>query len=426
MYDQSFSRHALERVLRKSDFRKIPAAEQEAFKNDQLTSALAAAFSDFSKPSNPLIFFLLKKKKIYRFNKLADELVARKIRENLKRIVRSRGRGRSVIVSNLKTLLEEGVPYRIYRLDVKSFYESFDAVEVIAKIDGLPRLGPHSKNLMRTILANHANMGGSGIPRGLSLSATISDLMMHDFDQRISSDPSVFFYARYVDDIIILSSSLEDSVPFCQFVESNLPVGLKLNSSKKDIVSAEKRVSPVKKSAPGVVLESLRVLNFDYLGYNFSVDEPEQEKNKSAGAHFRDVTVDIAKTKVRKIKTRIIRSFVDYERGGNWELLLDRMKFLTQNFSVYNSKMGARKLAGIYHSYPQVSDDSAGLVELDNFLRNAILSRVGRLFSKTTSKLTAQQKRTLLAQSFVKGHTNKSFVYFSAQRISEIQKCWKN
>jgi hypothetical protein len=202
--------------------------------------------------------------------------------------------------------------------------------------------------------------------------------------------------------------------------ESGSRIQVKLNSSKTKIVTEESRVRPAKVGETPILR-----LSFDYLGYTFSVYDPQQKpKNLKAGLHSRAVTVDIAKTKVKKLKTRIIRSFLDFKKNGNFSILLDRVKFLTQNFSVYNSKVGSQKLAGIFHSYPQVTDDASSLIELDQFLKHATLSKSGRLFSNTSGMLSSLQKRQLLAHSFVRGHADKSFVHFSAVRISEIQKCW--
>lgn len=421
MFDQSFSRRALERVLQKGDFRRIPAGDQEAFKNALLERAKTAAFSSFNEPANPLSSFNLKKKVVFHLPDLADELVARKLCANLTALAKPSNRGRSEIVGNLKLLLEEGVPYRVYRLDIKSFYESFDTLEVAAKIESFFAVSPHSKNLLKSLLSSHASIGGSGVPRGLALSAALSDLMMHDFDQCIFASHNVYFYARYVDDIIIITSSHEKVMTFSQLIEKSLPTGLKLNPNKRTIISAEKRVTPIKPT-----LAPKLVINFDYLGYRFSVHEPVLAGNKKPATYYRAVTVDVANGKVKKLKTRIVRSFLEFEKDGDWNLLFDRIKYLTHNFSVYNSKAGGQKLAGIYHSYPQVSDDASSLKELDKFLRHAVLSKSGKIFSKTTLKLKGPQKRALLAQSFAAGHKTKCFVYFSALRISQIQACWLN
>jgi hypothetical protein len=420
VYDQSFNKRTLERVLKKWDFRRVAAVDQEEFKNAQLIVAEKSAAHKFNAPQNPLESFLLKKKTVFKLPILGDELVARKLCQNLKQNMGPNRKGRASIVSNLELLLEEGVPYRVYRLDVKSYYESFSRSEVISKIEGLSSLNPQSKGLLRELLRQHEGMGGTGVPRGLSLSAVLSDLMMEEFDKKTFSDDNVYFYARYVDDIVVMTSSKEQERAFTRHIESTLPTGLTLNTAKKTIVTAQERVNPTKK-----LLQS-HVMSFDYLGYGFSVYEPKADKKRNNGAFTRTVTVDIAASKVKKLKTRVVRSFLAFERNNDWPLLRDRIKFLTQNFSVYNSKAGSKKLAGIYYSYPQVSDDAQSLKTLDKFLRHSILSKSGRISSKTSLILTGSNKRELLSQSFIRGHESKNFVYFSAQRISEIQKCWKN
>ncbi|MFC7517276.1 antiviral reverse transcriptase Drt3a [Herbaspirillum sp. GCM10030257] len=426
MYDQSFCRKTLEREIRKSDFRRIPAKDQAAFKEKLLTLALNAANSYFLPPphigtANLLTAFPLEGKTVFGFAKLSDEIVARKLRTNIKRATKVLTRGRSQIVANLQLLLEEGIPYKVYRFDVKSFYESFNRENVLKAVNELPKLSPHSKTLVAAILRNHELIGGYGLPRGLALSAVLSDWLMQEFDSMVAGHDDVFFYSRFVDDIIVLTSAREDSVLFSTWIERILPNGLTLNAIKSDVFSADKRVSPAK--APAI---PPHILQFDYLGYSFSVNEPPLNTKVKSGAHARHVVADVASGKIRKLKKRIVRSFLDYATTSNWSLLIDRIKFLTQNFSVYNPKVGGKKLAGIYHSYPQVSQDAKGLKELDRFLRNSILSKTGRVSSMTSAVLNAQQKRQLLSQSFVRGHNKKTFVHFSAARISQIQKCWLN
>ncbi|MBB1075056.1 RNA-directed DNA polymerase [Rhodoferax sp. 4810] len=420
MYDQSFNRRTLERVLQKGDFRGIAAADHEVFKDERLAGAEAAALSIFGTTPNPLASFHLKGKVVFCLPNLASELVVRKLSANFQRLVKPHGRGRSAIVGNLHLLLEEGIPFRVYRLDIKSFYESFKTAEVTSKIDQLAELSPHSKSLVHSLLASHKTMGGSGVPRGLALGAILSDLMMEDFDRNISSDQNVFFYARYVDDIIVITSCREQVRPFTHLIKVALPAGLELNPNKKAIAEAADPVA----AKPLPIKQTL--LRFDYLGYSFSVYEPVKKGKKKELSYLRAVAVDIAKSKVKKIKTRIIRSFLEFNQTSDWTLLYDRIQFLTQNFSVYNSKVGSKKLAGIYYSYPEVSEGAASLIELDRFLRNATLSKTGKLFSQTSLKLSGKQKRSILTQSFVRGHASKSFVYFPGQRIKQIQECWIN
>ena len=422
MYDQSFNKKTLARVFHKHDFVDIkPPASLDAFRESMLGKAMASATSGFKKTANPLVSFPLNGRQIFMFHSLWDELVARKLCFNLKKTSKVAMRGRSQIVSNLRLLLEEGVPFRVYRLDVKSFYESFRVTHVTSRVNAITELSPQSKRLIHDLLACHAALGGAGIPRGLALSAALADYLMQDFDRKLNGHPDVFFFSRYVDDIIVITSTREDSNIFVRQLANMLPPGLSLNPTKKQIVEAKDRVNPPKNS------DAIKHLfDFDYLGYSFTISEPQRDKNKKNGEHHRAVIVDIAVKKRVRFKTRISRSFLDFAKNGDWLLLRDRIKFLTKNFSVYNAKAGGKKIAGIFHSYPLASSDSDGMAELDGFLRNAILSKRGRISSLTSSKLTATQKRELLSHRFSDGHSKVSFVYFSGQRLKHIQECWKN
>ncbi|HFH3233106.1 TPA: antiviral reverse transcriptase Drt3a [Pseudomonas aeruginosa] len=419
-FDQSFCIKTLERVLWKRDFLGVPAVDQAALRDQLLSQALLSAISHFAPPFAPLTGFPLKGKIVYRLVRHHDELVERKLRLNLKRCTSLAVDGRSQIVKNLKLLLEEGVPYRIYRLDIRSFFESFQRNHILDVLASIKNLSPHSRQLIETLLNSHAAIGGQGVPRGLSISAVLSEILMQDFDQKIRWASNTFYYSRYVDDIIIVSSAREKETDFLRELCDWLPPGLELNPDKKNIVAASARVEKESSTiAPNL-------LQFDYLGYQFLVKNPtKQEAGKAKdGELYRKVHVDIARKKIKRIKTRIVRSFLSYAKSNDWELLRDRVAFLTQNFSVYNPKAGGKKVAGIYHSYPLVSEGATGLKELDRFLRNAVLSKDGRVFSITNTIISAHQKRQLLAYSFVRGHGNRSFIHFSATRISQIQSCW--
>lgn len=419
-FDQSFCIKSLERVLWKKDFRGVPATAQEALRDQLLSQALTSATSHFAPPSIPMTGFPLKGKTVYRLVRHQDELVERKLRLNLKRYASLAADGRSQIVKNLKLLLEEGVPYRIYRLDIRSFFESFQKNHVLDAVANIKKLSPHSKQLIGALLNAHAAIGGQGVPRGLSISAVLSEILMQDFDQKMRWASDTFYYSRYVDDIIIVSSAREKETDFLRDLCSWLPPGLELNPDKKNIVTATARVTK-----ENCTIAS-NLIQFDYLGYQFLVKNPtklEAGKTKD-GELYRKVHVDIARKKIKRMKTRIVRSFLSYAKSNDWRLLRDRIAFLTQNFSVYNPKAGGKKIAGIYHSYPLISEDSAGLRELDRFLRNAVLSKNGRVFSITNTIISTHQKRQLLAYSFVRGHSNRSFIHFSATRISQIQSCW--
>jgi Reverse transcriptase (RNA-dependent DNA polymerase) len=420
-FDQSFCRTTLSQVVWKRDFRGVPKAGQDAFREAVVAQAIASASVGFAPTHQPLLSFPLGGKTVYRVGATPDELVVRKLRLNLKACSSSLIENRIQIVKCLSLLLEEGIPYRVYRLDIRSFFESFDAAHVLKSISDLRRLSPQSKGLIANLLARHSDIGGTGIPRGLAISSPLSELLMHDFDECVQRASDTFFFARYVDDIIVVTSARETASDFLAKMRSWLPPALDLNPTKTEIAETGGKVQRIDSTVAPTLLR------FDYLGYQFTVRNPLKSQTKKInkdGDLVRDVEIDIATKKVKKIKTRLVRSFLEFSKYGDWSLLKDRVAYLTQNFSVYNPKAGGKKIAGIFYSYPLAKEFSPGLRDLDSFLRNAVLAKNGRLFPSTSAILNGQQRRALLRHSFSRGHASKSFVHFSPQRIREIQSCW--
>lgn len=417
MFDQSFNQVSISRTLRKSDFLITPRLRNQTIKSQIITSALDRAGLGFE-GYDFLSSTKVKKKTIYRIKNFSDELILRKINKNIQRNMKLPNANRDSIIANIKNIISEGVSYKIYRLDVKSFYESFQFEDVISAIWKIHKLSPATKKMVKDILTHHVRSGGLGVPRGLALSATLSEIMMLPFDKNIRSQPGVFFYSRYVDDIIIISSGNEDGNKFTNLISKLLPKGLQLNEQKTRVRRASQDIKPYKHNtaAPD------DVLTFEFLGYQLTVREPVKTNERSP---FRDVYLDIAESKVNKIKTRITRSMISYCKDRNIDLLETRLKFLTSNFSVLDADRERKRLAGIYYNYHRVDlEESKALTELDDYIRKAILSGYGIVFDDFFCKTTAAQRRRLLRFSFSRGFREKTFIYFSRNNLKLIQECW--
>lgn len=413
MYDHSYNTNTLGSMLRRSDFPYLPAPAMLALRKAKVSAAVASAASDFVL-ANPLEKFHLGGQDAYRCKQLEDELVVRKLAKNIHAAHKQKLNGRERIVSNLIRLLEEGVRYRVYRLDVKSFYESFAHSEVLSVVQGLGEVSPKSKRQLANLLGHYAALGGTGLPRGMGISAVVSELMMREFDAFVGRHPKVFFYARYVDDILVVTNGLETSGDFLLDIEERLPAGLLLNRKKTATVTMD--ASDPKESW------SLGEKKFVYLGYSFEVRPLQPQKRKG---DFRQIQVEIAPGKVDKIKRRILRSFLDFSRTGDASLLLDRIKFLTSNFHIHDKSDGRKRLAGIYYGYPQLSRMAESLNELDRTLRSAAFGHA-RVNSGGGAPIWPGLRRAVLGRSFVRGHGDRTFIHFTPQKIAAIQECWNH
>lgn len=256
MYDQAMSLVTLDQLIKNSDSIKQSQLRDPLLRKALVESAVALG-EHGGWEQNPLLSINLRRKQVFALSDFRDELVLRKINQNIRRFFRYRHPARTSIISNVGALTSEGVKYRLYRLDVKGFYESFSTSDVLRKIEDISELSLASKRMLGSLFTHFSAIGGLGIPRGLSISATLSELMMEEFDKKILRNKHVFFYARFVDDILVITDSNEDADDFNRTIGQYLPAGLELRRDKQIIEKADK-----------IRHDGRSVMRFDYLGYH--------------------------------------------------------------------------------------------------------------------------------------------------------------
>lgn len=414
MHSQCFTENSLSSMLIRADLVGIPTPLKSTHIKEIVDQAIALSKSGFI--SYPLKTWHLREKPHFSPKDKATELLMRKITHNLKCALSIRMNGRNSIIKNLRHFIGEGVPYRIYRLDVKSFYESFDIEFIKGLLEKDWRLSPLTLKLCVQLLEHQSSIKHEGLPRGLSSSAIISELAMFDFDKSVIRDKQVHFYSRFVDDIIIITSTHENQDDFYNFLIKSLPPGLMFSDDieKKKIAEFEH----LSNKGPNT-----QKVEFDYLGYSFAANF-NSSSNKAKGS-TRDIKLSISEKKISKIKKRIIRALLDFCKNGDEKLLKDRIRLLTSNFSIRNQNSGRYNNAGVFYSYPHIDFPSNGLISLDNFLKKAVLSNSGAVFTKIFACLSPTLRRSLLRHSFVRGFKEKLFCDFSGNRMRLLQSCWK-
>ena len=333
-------------------------------------------------------------------------LVIRKLNDNIKRLYRVKQSDRHSIVKQVQILLEEtSRPISILRLDIQKFYNNIDKTLVLNKIreeDSL--LSYHSKYLLKKLLLEHSQFKKlDGLPFGLNISATLSEMRMKNFDKNIRKIDGVYFYVRYVDDIVIFTykrENIEDSLN--ELLPNELEFHNENDLKKKFILLEDKSTS---------------CGSFDYLGYNFSIE------NKT-------LTTTIADVKVKKIKSRVISSFINYFRDKKFELLEQRIKFLTGNYFIlkenkYENEKKVKKLkSGIYYNYKLINNMEQ-LKELDIFLQKTIYAKRGKFGVKIFKMLNNDKRKKLSKCSFQVGFNKKITHNFNREILSSINKGWK-
>lgn len=393
MYSQSFTPKALFTCTSQSERRNFGLSKNEYI--ESIAGTIGMSLTD-----GTYTFEIKKVDDLYMNNqpteerRLCQELILRKLYRNIHRIYNVRQANRNNIVKQIITLFSEDVPMWVARFDVHHFYESIDRNIILGNLVEGGRLNYQSLQLMRNLFANPVVCADNGLPRGLGISSVMSELFMKYFDLNVRKMNGVYYYARFVDDIIVFCSSKKarDKV-WIEVPTMLLKLGLKLNTEKSYTWEPE----------------TDKIVT--YLGYTFTKNKI-QEKN---------VIVSIAQKKANVIKTRITRSLVRYSKDGNFDMLKLRIKYLTGNFTLFSNSTLLPIRVGIFYNYRFATDYSV-LQELDKYYQKILHCRNGRLGARI--HMSQAQCHDLEKYSFAFGYSHKVVHHFTVDQMTKIKKCW--
>lgn len=410
MYDASINAKTIARQFRPLDFVNDSSLLDENAKSAVIADAVEIGNSGFAalqlKRSN------LRGKTIYNLDGIPELLVVRHIAANVKRITGVKQDNRQFIVECLRSLLREGLPFRAYKFDIKSFYESVDADKILQKLRSSEGFSGQSALSLRSFFQQLNSQGIHGLPRGLGLSATLAEYFLREFDEAVSNHPETWFFVRFVDDIFVITSGRESSQQFETHLTKSLPDGLVFNTEKRSVMDFKQ----FNKNDTGVEHK------FSYLGYQFEVSHIKRESTSKL--LIRDVNIDIAPSKVRKIKTRVIRAMIAFRIDNDYSLLRSRIRLITSNFNFIDRQSSVRRVSGIYFNYPMIDiNKSQSLPELDNFMRNIIMSgHPKNIWRPAISKV---QRQELLNLTFSGGYKTRRFYSFGPSMLAKLVSCWR-
>lgn len=403
--NQSFNRQQLLRHCKQAEY------VEYGLSFTQLAEKLDQTFENINK--DEFTFEITKVNEYYLTHDLPNKLVLRKLNDNLKRLYKDEQANRRIIISQVKTLLEETCPFWILKTDIKSFYESIDRDRVIAKFKDDSMLSFQSLYLLRQVFINPTLSRTLGVPRGMNISSTLSEIYMRKFDKWIRRFPGVYYYARFVDDIIVFTNSLQSSLHLVDVINPMLnefAEGLKINDDKTELFNGS-TLKSLNKTTGSVTRKSN---DLEYLGYSFT-------KEKRGKTDF--LKVSIADKKIRKIKTRVVLAFLDFIKNNDFKLLENRIKFLTGNYSIRKNIDGNDLRAGIYYNYLQVTDITI-FDGLNRFYKKMLFSRNQNFGNKLSHSLSKIQKEKLNKYCFKTGFSFKVYNSFKFEDMTSIISCW--
>lgn len=410
MFDSTLHAKTISRQIRKADFHSRLWRITVADKPQIVQRAVEIARDGFNGVT--LKQGLLGGKPVYQHSSVSEALLTRHISESIRRITKVRQSDRQSIVRSLIALTAEGTSFKVFKLDIKSFYESINTDLIIESLKSDPAFSRQSIFVLEGFYAALRVQGINGLPRGINLSATLAEYTMRNFDTVIASFPGIRFYNRYVDDAIAIASEQVDLAELRSFVEAHLPHGLTLNRNKTKGYT----FLPYSKSNTGACEHII-----EFLGYKIAVGEATR-----MGKRFgRSVEVDISDKKVSKIKRRVARSLLAFNEGGSFDDLLTRIKLLTSNYGFIDKDSGQQRFSGLKYNYGLIdSVKSDALPMLDRFLTNTITSQHPQ--NRIRPNLNKDQRAQILGLRFKTGFSENRFFTFSYTELQNALRCWSH
>lgn len=334
------------------------------------------------------------------FERLSQDLIIRQLSAIIGKIYSTRQSNRQAIIKFLKNYLKTHTTIKnhtvfILRLDIRRFYPSLDETYIIDRLSESSLLSGESLWLLEEILKNSS----SGIPIGVGISAPLSEYAMELFDKSIIRMSGIWYYNRYVDDIVIICSDKNTVDRIWNDIPSGLErIGLEFNRKKSMRIAFGKDTPPA----------GYGHNEMTYLGYTFKYT------HNALGVYLSD-------NKIKEIKRCVVASLYSWTNHHDFGLLCDRLNFLTGHSRFINVRDTVPTICGLKHNYPHLSSEGLTvLAELDRFMKKLIYSgnaRIGGSFNIAQLKILSQY-------SFIKGYESKKWQNFSAKRISEIKRIW--
>lgn len=419
--ERSFVARNLRKCISYQDILKNPALDSEDKRQDLAKSAALQVDS-------PGIFqdllrvITINSKSVYTVKKHENALILKLLSYNLKSSYRVSVKNREHIVRNLISFLRESSPYHIHRYDIESFYESIDRSSLFKKVQNDGLLSRKSMHLLRLFFRELDRGSIPGLPRGLGISASLSELALQGVDKKVREKEGVFLYERFVDDIILITDTDIPAKTSRQLLEELLPSGLKIHKAGSDKTYFG-NVSKPSDSKKG------KKKTFSYLGYSFTSTEKNHNSDEFLKIRRRQVNIDISADKTQKIKKRIIKSFTSYISSGtrgpkDYDLLIKRLKFLSGNYYLHNISSINDVKSGIYYNYRLINQEQQ-LEELDHFLKSLLFYQRTNLSRRIQSAISIDKRREIAHFSFKEGYRRKRFHKFTYVDLLRIKRAWQ-
>lgn len=340
----------------------------------------------------------------------------KQLQYNIHRTFKVKQANRHAILSNVKSLLRTMMPLYIIRTDISSFYESIPQTTLLEKVEGNTLLSHKSKALIRVILKLYNDCKdetkvakGVGVPRGVGISPLLSEIYVRDIDSHIKSFIGTQFYARYVDDIFIILTTLPKGQKNAKDYFASLQ-----NMFSSYGLTLKDETDPKKKCKLLDVIHKENAFDsFDYLGYSLTIT---RNKNRTMA------TFGLSENKKKNFEKKVDHIVAHFENKSKLNIkeacddLFDLLNYITGNTKLFKSKANVK--VGLYYNN-DLLDKKDDLDALQKYLRDKNIepshNATGWTICKT--KIVKKIQEIDLRERW----EQKKMFHFSLARIQEME-----
>ncbi|WP_166387521.1 antiviral reverse transcriptase Drt3a [Polaribacter sp. 11A2H] len=370
----------------------------------------------------------------------ASYYAVKQLQRNINKTFKVIQADRNKIIKQIFNIVSDGFPKIIIKTDIKSFYESIPQDKLFKKIENNTLLSPFSKKLIKRLFYEFEDKKdknkiplGEGIPRGVGISAYLSELYMRDIDNEVKALEDVIYYARYVDDIIVIICPKTESKKRDYLSEIRAIVSKNLLELKDGTDGEENKTQEIilfqNKNKNKKDFDSDE---FKYLGYKFILEHfPKNCKT--------DLTIEISDNKIKKKYIDRLDAIVNvynndskYNEKEARKMMFSRLKFLTGNFHLNNNKRNIK--SGVFYSNRMLelnhnNFESLNILNLELNKKIKTLSPPKGIKNKNNNFKEKLINHILSNYNFKKGFENKEkFFYtfnFNSKEVSFYAKKFK-
>lgn len=357
-------------------------------------------------------------KEVFKLN--ADEpavfFAMKQLQYNIHKTFKVKQANRHAILCDVKTLLHTMMPLHIIRTDISSFYESIPQTVLLEKIEGNTLLSYKSKAFIRALLKIYDDckdetkvVKGVGVPRGVGISPLLSEIYVRDLDSHIKSFIGTQFYARYVDDIFIILTTLPEG----QKNAKDYFLSLQAMFEKYGLILKDETDPKKKCKLLDVIHEDDSFDPFDYLGYSITISRNKKQTTATFG---------LSENKIKHFKEKVDHVVAHFENKSKENIkeayndLFDLLNYITGNTKLFKSKAGVK--VGLFYNN-DLLDKIEDLDDLQQYLRTKEIEPSHNATGWAICKIKIAQK--IQDISFRDRWEQKKMFHFSLARIQEME-----